>query len=221
MPTLRCLLLPLCLVSSAGFLACSAGAMASPPVEVLALFKDRALLRDSGGDHLLKEGETTPDGVTLLEADAQRARVSYRDVVYELDLSRHVSGRFRQAERQRISISPDGQGQYRIRGTINGSVVDFLIDTGASVVAMSRADADALGIDVEGGRDGSVQTAQGVVGSHFVTLDRVVVGGISVHNVQAAVIDGNYPVEVLLGMSFLRQVGMEEEAGVLTLVQKH
>ena len=50
---------------------------------------------------------------------------------------------------------------------------------------------------------------------------KVVVGGITGHNVRAAVIDGDYPTEILLGTSFLRQVGMQEEGGVLTLVQKH
>jgi aspartyl protease family protein len=197
------------------------GAWAAPPVEALALFKDRALLRDATGEHLLEEGETSPHGVTLLEADAHGARVRFGGEVYQLALSRHVSGRFQAAERQRVSISPDAHGQYRIRGAINDHYVNFLVDTGASVVAMSRRHAAALGIDPARGREGSVQTAQGVIRSHFVELAEVTVGGITAYNVQAAVIDGNYPVEILLGMSFLRQVGMEEDGGVLTLVQKH
>ncbi|HEX7038029.1 MAG TPA: retropepsin-like aspartic protease [Pseudomonadales bacterium] len=201
--------------------AAAAGEAAAPPVEVLALFKDRALLRDATGEHLLKEGETSPLGVTLVEADATGARVRYRDRVHELTLSRHVSGRFEAAERQRVSINPDVHGQYRIRGAINGQFVNFLVDTGASVVAMSRRHAATLGIDPASGREGAVQTAQGVIRSHFVSLDEVTVGSITARNVQAAVIDGNYPVEILLGMSFLRNVGMEEAGGVLTLVQKH
>ena len=44
--------------------------------------------------------------------------------------------------------------------------------------------------------------------------------GITAHNVQTAVIDGNYPVEILLGMSFLRQVALQEQGGVMTLTQK-
>ena len=212
--TLRHLLLPVCL-------AFSVSAMATAPVEVLALFKGRAVLRASGAEHLLKEGETSPDGVTLIAADAEGARVRYLGEVYQLTLSRHVSGSFQQADRQRVSISPDAMGQYRIRGAINGTYVNFLVDTGASVVALSRAHATTLGLNLDGGTRGVVQTAQGTVGSHIVTLDQVAVGGITARNVQAAVIDGNYPVEILLGMSFLRQVGMEEDGGVLTLVQKH
>ncbi|NND44879.1 MAG: TIGR02281 family clan AA aspartic protease, partial [Xanthomonadales bacterium] len=53
----------------------------------------------------------------------------------------------------------------------------------------------------------------------FVVLDELVIGGITAHNVEAAVIEGSFPQTPLLGMSFLRQVSMEESAGVLTLTQ--
>ncbi|MEQ8484462.1 MAG: TIGR02281 family clan AA aspartic protease [Pseudomonadales bacterium] len=195
-------------------------ALATPPVEVLALFKDRAVLRAAGAEHLLRVGETSADGITLLAADAQGARVRFQGEEHRLTLSRHVSGSFRAPERQRVAISPDALGQYRVRGSVNGTFVNFLVDTGASVVAMSRLHAQQLGLDFTGAQQGSVVTAQGTVMSYFVNLDEVVVGGITARNVQAAVIDGNYPVEILLGMSFLRQVGLEEQGGVLTLVQR-
>lgn len=214
---MRTLPLLVCLTS----LAVAAGAHAVAPVEVLALFKDRAVVRAAGEQHMLKEGETSPDGVTLLEADADGARVRYRGEVYDLTLSRHVSSRFRQADKPRVSITRDQQGQYRIRGAINDTFVNFLVDTGASLVAMSRVHAASLGIDPQSGQPGVMQTAQGTVNSYLVNLETVVVGGITVHNVRAAVIDSTYPVEILLGMSFLRQVAIEEDAGVLTLVQKH
>lgn len=70
-----------------------------------------------------------------------------------------------------------------------------------------------------GGQQGSVVTAAGRARSHFVTLDRVEVGGLSVRNVDAAVVEGAYPEDILLGMSFLRHVGLSESAGVLTLTQ--
>ena len=99
--------------------------------------------------------------------------------------------------------------------------VKFLVDTGASVVALSAREADGLGLDYLNGTKGSVQTAQGVANSYFLMLDEVVVGGITAHNVQAAVIEGAYPVEILLGMSFLRQVALHEQGGVLTLTAKY
>jgi aspartyl protease family protein len=132
-----------------------------------------------------------------------------------------VAGSFKPADRQRVDISPDSLGQYRIRGAIDGYFVNFLVDTGASVVAMSTRHAQSLGLDCTSrGETGTVQTAQGSASACFMNLSQVTVGGITGHNVKAAVIDGNYPLEILLGMSFLRQVAMQERAGVLTLTAK-
>nr|NIV77131.1 TIGR02281 family clan AA aspartic protease [Gammaproteobacteria bacterium] len=98
---------------------------------------------------------------------------------------------------------------------------NFLVDTGASVVAISAVDARQLGIEFDESHQGTVQTAQGTADTHFVTLDEIVVGGIKAHNVRAAIIEGEYPLEPLLGMSFLRQVSLQENAGVLTLTKQH
>ena len=86
---------------------------------------------------------------------------------------------------------------------------------------MSSTDAEGLGVDYLSGQPGSVQTAQGVADSYFVILDEVTVGSITAYNVQATVIQGGFPVDILLGMSYLRQVSMQENNGVLTLIAKH
>ena len=158
--TVRLALITTCLTATAGCLA-------SAPVEVMALFQDRALVRGGAGEHLLKEGETSPDGITLLEADARRARVRYGGETYDLTLSRHVSGVYRPADRQRVSITSDARGQYRVRGAINGNFTSFLVDTGASVVVLSRIHAASLGVELTRAQRGSVQTAQGVVGARL------------------------------------------------------
>ena len=85
---------------------------------------------------------------------------------------------------------------------------------------MSSAQADRLGIDYSAnGQAGQVLTAAGPAVSHRVRLNAVEVGGILINGVDAAVVEGSYPVEILLGMSFLRNVGFSERAGVLTLTQ--
>lgn len=189
------------------------------PVEVVGLFKNRAVIRVQGGERLIKVGEVSPEGVRLVSADAHEALVEYQGESYVLRLTSRVAGSYAKAENSRVSISADELGQYRIRGSINNSYVDFLVDTGASVVALSSNAAQSLGIDYQSGQRGSVQTAQGNAESYFLTLDRVTVSGITAHNVQAAVITGQFPVEILLGMSFLRQVSIQESGGVMTLIQ--
>jgi aspartyl protease family protein len=195
---------------------------ASSPIEATGLFKDRAMLRVLGQDRYVRVGETTPEGAKLLEADAAHALVSFNGETYRLSLTDRVAGRFAAVEDTSISIPPDSLGQYRVGGSINGGYVDFLVDTGASVVAISARQARALGIDfVNAENRSTVVTAQGEVPSYLVSLAEVNVGGITAHNVQAAVIEGNYPVDVLLGMSYLRNVQMRETAGVLLLERKY
>jgi len=189
-------------------------------VEVLALFKDRALLRTGGVERMLRVGETSAEGVTLLAANAQGARLRHAGRELNLGLSTQVAGRLAPPALQNIAIPPDGHGQYRVRGTIDGQLADFLVDTGASVVVLSSRHARALGIAFDNGRKGTVQTAQGTVDAVFLTLDRVAVAGIEARGIQATVIEGDYPVDILLGMTFLQHVSMEARAGVLTLTQK-
>ena len=198
---------------------CSALSWAAAPVEVVGLFKDRAVIRLAGEEKLLRVGETSPAGVTLLAADANGATVRYRDEEYTLSLSNRIAGGFQEVAKPVVSISADQLGQYRIRGAINNNYVNFLVDTGASVVALSSATADRIGLSYKDGQKGTVATAQGMADSYFVTLAEVNVAGITAYNVQAAVIIGQYPLETLLGMSFLRSVGLQENAGVMTLTQ--
>ena len=85
---------------------------------------------------------------------------------------------------------------------------------------MSERHAVAMGLDYRAAQKGFVQTAQGNANSYFLLLDEVTLGGITQNQVRATVIEGNYPVDVLLGMSFLGGVRLSDDAGVLTLTAK-
>lgn len=202
----------------------SAAGAGPVPVDIVGLFKDQAVIRSGAGQTLLKAGETTPEGVTLISANAREAVVSYKGERHTLGLTRQAAGAggYSEAQVAQVSIPADSLGHYRIRGAINNRFVDFLVDTGASVVAISSVTADGLGIDYRSrGEKGFVQTAQGNAESYFLNLDSVTVSGITAHNVQAAVIIGSHPVDILLGMSFLRNVSMQERGGVLTLIKEN
>ncbi len=193
------------------------------PVTVVGLFKDRALLRvaavAASEDVLVRVGETKL-GATLLSANAEQARVRYQGQTYRLGLTRGMRASYAASKHNRVAVKPDFYGQYRVQGSINASGVEFLVDTGASVVALSSQLAERLGINYRAGRLGRVSTAQGETPSYFVELPEVSVGDITVRNVRTAVIDGAYPRDVLLGMSFLSNVQMREDSGVLMLTQK-
>ena len=201
-------------------LLCSAPGVHAASAEVVGLFSGRAVVRVPGaGQVLLKVGQEK-HGVTLLAADANSATIRYQGETLRLSLSGRIAGTFTPAQRQSVAINADEVGQYYVRGAINGQFVNFLVDTGASIVAISSVMADGLGIDYRRGQRGRVQTAQGLTDAFFLDLDQVTVSSLQARRVKAAVILGAYPVDILLGMSFLRSVRMEEDAGVLTLSQQ-
>ena len=195
----------------------SALVQAMAPVEVVALFKERAVIRSAEGQVMLKMGETSKFGATLLSANPHEAVVRYKGEVYRLGLSARVSGGFAEPEATEVRLNEDSFGQYRMRGAINGNYVNFLVDTGASVIAMSEHTARQINLDYLNSDRGKVQTAQGTADSYFLTLSEVTLGGIKLNGVRATVIQGGYPVDVLLGMSFLNQVNMQNSNGVLVL----
>lgn len=93
---------------------------------------------------------------------------------------------------------------FHLDGSIDGEPVSFMVDTGASVVAMDRGTAEALGIDTGDLRfSQQVMTANGVANAAPLRLETLRIGDIVRRDVDAAVIEGDGLGVVLLGMSFL------------------
>jgi len=112
-------------------------------------------------------------------------------------------------------------GMYSTAGFINGHPVNFLVDTGATWIAMNVHQARSLGINFRySGKRGMVSTANGVAPVYRVMLDKVRVGEIELTNVEAGVLEGSSPREVLLGNSFLNRVEMQRQGQVMLLKQK-
>ncbi len=114
---------------------------------------------------------------------------------------------------------PQGfDGHYRVRLEVNGRPLDFVVDTGATDLVLSRQDARRVGIDPDGlAYLDRAQTANGTVPMARVRLDRVSLGGIEDRGVPASVNGGEMPGS-LLGMSYLSRFGrIAIENGELTL----
>ena len=106
-------------------------------------------------------------------------------------------------------------------GSINGHHTVFMVDTGATSVAMNANQARRMGIDYQLiGTPIRATTASGAVDGYRVSLARVKVGEIELTNVQGVVLDGAYPLDVLLGMSWLSRVRMDERDNLLMLERK-
>ena len=121
-----------------------------------------------------------------------------------------------------MTIYRDAKGAYSTVGSINGRTVNFMVDTGATAIAMSSDEARRLGIVYRlDGDPVGVTTASGTVPGHRVTLDRVTVGDITLRNVDALVIPGNLPEQVLLGLTFLNRVEIRQDGTVMVLRTKY
>jgi aspartyl protease family protein len=189
-------------------------------IMVLGLFKNRAVVKIDGTQRTLKIGKKSPEGVILISADSDMAILEVDGKEQEFKLGRHVSTSFKRKKLAEAKIMSTNN-MYRTVGFINGQQVNFLVDTGATWVAMNANQARSLGINFRYiGKRSTVSTANGVVPVYRVMLKKVRVGEIELTNVAAGVLEGNSPPEVLLGNSFLNRVEMQRQGQVMVLKQK-
>jgi aspartyl protease family protein len=195
---------------------------AAPDVRVVGLFSNRAVVMIDGRQTVLQVGQPGAGGVALLEADSESAvlMIGGERVVARLD--GRVTARQRSAPVSEVQVRRNAQGMYTTVGSINGLPVSFMVDTGASTVALNSAQARRLGIDFRvTGTPSSVTTASGQEAAWTVSLDRVKVGELELHNVAAVVLEGPHPETALLGMSYLGRLDISNSGQLMTLRKKY
>lgn len=189
---------------------------AADSVTVKGLFKNAALLIIDGEQVLLKKGKTK-NGVKLVEATSREAVLEINGQRQRVGLSKQVGGSYKSSEKKTVRISSQRGGHHWVRGEVNGRAVDFVVDTGASLISFNLSTAKRLGIDYANGQRGYVSTANGVTETRVVNLNKVTVGEIVLYNVQASVsLNDALPV-TLLGNSFLSRINMRIENGVMIM----
>lgn len=205
-------------------LLCAMQALAAD-VSVVGLFADKAVIViDGGKPRTLSVGQTSPEGVRLIRADRNAAVIEFqgqRQTLAPGDGSR-VGGNVAStgSSGPSVTLTADASGHYQTLGQINGGTVQFMVDTGATVIAISSTTARQLGLNYLNGQRGYTQTANGRATAYKVTLDTVKVGDITLHAVEAVVLEGdNLPV-ALLGMSFLNRTEMKRDGQALTLIRR-
>ena len=195
---------------------------AAQKISLQALFQDKAIIVVDGARRVLKSGEASPEGIRLLSTDTREEKAEI-----ELDGKREtlklgvVTASFASKGKGSATLYPDRGGHFFVDGQINGTPVRFMVDTGATVVAMSGATANRIGIDYRGnGRPGMASTPAGYVNTYDVLLTSVQVGDITLYNVEGSVIEGDHPRETLLGMSFLGQLDMRRDSDKMELSER-
>ena len=161
----------------------------------------------------LREGQTSPEGVTLVRSDGRSASFQYDGKVYTFGIG--------QTNSPGAVIQADARGHFVATIYLNGTPVRALVDTGASDIAISVREAQRLGFNYLQGPRSVASTANGPVTTYKILFSSVQVGEIVLNNVPGSVLDGNGLRDVLLGMSFLRQVEMQHSGTTLTLVKRY
>ena len=116
-----------------------------------------------------------------------------------------------------VSLASSRQGHYVVNGQIDGHDVTFLLDTGATQVAIPNAVAERLGL--QRGAPIIISTANGRATGHRTRLDSLRLGDIELHDVAALIAPGMDGDDVLLGMSALKQLEFSQKGGTLVLRQ--
>jgi aspartyl protease family protein len=198
-----------------------AGGAWANELAVSGIFGNKAVLViDNNPPRTLSIGQTSPEGVKLLAIDAPMVTVEIDGERLRLRLGEQV---VQQAGRssEEVSIYADDKGMFRIEGQINGQPIKFVVDTGATVVAIGQSDAQRLKIDLKRATKALTQTAGGVREISKVTLNSVKVGSIQLHNVEAAVLKDDDLPYALLGASFLQRTEMKREGNHMQLKKKY
>ena len=202
-------------------LLASAGAwtpVAASDVSLIGTFGASAAILsiDSGPPRTLKVGQNAGP-IKLISVEQDQATI-------EMDGKRRVLKRGQTYSNagsgpQKTTLAVGAGGHFYADGQINGGTIRFVVDTGATVIALPASDAQRLRIDYLKGRRGQVQTAAGPTTAYGVVLASVRVGGIELQNVEAAVIEQGLNV-ALLGNSFLNRMEMRREGELMTLTRR-
>jgi aspartyl protease family protein len=206
------------LILAAGMLSCTTAWATS--VSVVGLFKDKAIVSiDGGKPRTLSVGQTV-QGVKLVAADSSSASFDVDGKHRSLVMGQSFAGGAATGERQSVSLTADSRGHFAVAGSLNGYPVSFLVDTGATSIAINASEAMRMGLDYKAGQAVGVGTAAGVVPAWRVKFNTVKVGSITLNQVDGMVVETGLSMP-LLGMSFLNRMEMKRDGQTMTLIQRY
>lgn len=198
-------------------------AIANTQVNVVGLFTNKAvLIINNGKPRTLSVGQVSPEGVKLISANSQIAVLEIEGKRRELAMGQAASASGAAgSEPSSVTLYANSAGHHLADGQINGVPMKFIVDTGATSIAMNSGDAKRAGIDYRKGTKIPVHTANGNVVAYQVVINTLKLGSVTLHQVDGVVLEGSSPAVVLLGMSALSRLEMKREGIALTLIKKY
>ncbi|MEJ1128379.1 TIGR02281 family clan AA aspartic protease [Variovorax sp. CCNWLW225] len=210
------------LVVAAQLLAAAAGAHAASSVMLTGTIGSRAILIVNGAPPKTVAVGETFQGVKLVSLQAEQAVVELegKRVNLRMDTPVSIGGGTGTGGGSRIVLPADSRGHFMTQGAINGRTVTFMLDTGATSIALSAADAQRIGLDYSKGQRIQMNTANGVSSGYRLRLQSVRVGDVEVYDVEAIVSPQPMPF-VLLGNSFINRFSMRRDADQMVLEKRY
>jgi aspartyl protease family protein len=188
-------------------------------VRVVGLFGSKAVVSiDGAAPSTMRIGQRGAGGVQLLAVEGETAIFAIDGQRRSIRMGQPYVSRS-SGGAQVVRLSADANGHYMANGSVNGTAIRFLVDTGATMVALPAQLASRAGIKYAGAPKGTVQTAGGPTTAYKVKLDTVVIGDVTLNNVDAVVIDHGLNVP-LLGMTFLSRMDIQHDGELMVLKKR-
>ena len=201
----------------------AAGAAAAQSVSLQGMLGNKALLIvDGAPPRTVAPGEThkgvkvlsTLGDQAVVEIEGKRHTLRVGDAPASVGDAGNAPGRG-----NKIVLTASSGGHFLTPGRINGRAVSFMVDTGATTVAMGAAEAERLGINYRSGKLGQGSTANGVITVYHVKLASVRIGDVEVFDVDASVLPAPMA-HILLGNSFLTRFQMTRHNDQMVLERR-
>ncbi|MEO6972929.1 MAG: TIGR02281 family clan AA aspartic protease [Rhodoferax sp.] len=199
------------------------GAALAQSIALSGMLGNKALLMvGTSAPHSVAPGDTY-QGVKVVSTSGDQAVVEIqgrRQTLRVGDAPVSFGGRGGAVSGGTITIAASSDGHFSTPGSINGRPVEFMVDTGASVIGMSVSEAERVGLNYKAGQVVRMGTANGVTQGWRVRLDSVRVGDVEVSGVDAVVMPQPMTY-VLLGNSFLARFQMQRDNDMMTLQRRY
>jgi aspartyl protease family protein len=189
-------------------------------VGIIGLFKDKAIVSvDGSPPKTLSLGQSL-GGARLISATSESALIEVDGKRRTLTMGQSFASAANSDQKPAVMLSADPSGHFITQGAINGVPILFLVDTGATSVAIGAHDAKRMNLDLEHSPAVLVGTAAGLQKAWKVSFNTVKVGSITLNQVEGFVVEANIN-PALLGMSFLNRTDMKREGQTMTLVRRY
>lgn len=201
----------------------AAPVLAATQLNVVGLFTGKAVVAINGSAPQTIAAGQTKNGVKLISANSESATflVEGKQQTLKMGQAASIAGGGAPVNNSPVSLYADQAGHFFGNLSINGVSLKYVVDTGATTVALNSGDAKFAKIDYEKGERINMQTANGDVSAYLVRINTLKIGTIILNDVVATVNEGGSPPVVLLGMTALNRISMKNENSILTLSKKY